>query len=224
MQYIIKYVDEYNKTHYHDELNGRLIKFASIKDAEEKIEELMADEYEMFSTVITKFYIEQLSETVVKEIKSFKIADNSENNECTLSCTKESANELEGSLAEVKKQYDVKITEDKTYENGSRMLKFTYSKKKKDIPSVSDKNYDAVLIHYNNNFILSFDAEKFYVEVNALARVLMDKYKDDIVVYNLERRNNAGLVSFTLIKHQEDFKKSLLKGAEVFFRVKVVEK
>jgi hypothetical protein len=57
-----------------------------------------------------------------------------------------------------------------------------------------------------------------------LARVLMDKYKEKVILYNSERRNNAGTISFTLSKNQEEFKKDLIKGAEIFFKVKVIEK
>lgn len=223
MAYLLKYTDEFGGTGYFDDFNDKLVEFKTIAEAEKKAEELLDMEYDDFGSAITKYYIVEVGAKSLKEIKSFRVSDDA--HECILSCTDDSTNDLENSLAEVKKQYDIDITEDRTYDNGSRVIRFTYEKKKKEEkPVAENKDYEVVVIHSKNTFTIGFDVKKSFIELNLLTRVLMDKYRDEIVIYNSERRNNAGTISFTLAKKQEEFKKDLLKGAEVFFKVKTIEK
>jgi len=221
MAYLLKYTDEFGGTGYFDDFNDKLVEFNTTAEAEKKAEELLDMEYDDFGTAITKYYVVEVGAKALKEIKSFRITD--DGTECALSCTDDSAKELENSLAEVKKQYDIDITEDRTYDNGSRIIRFTYQKKKKEEKSVVNNDYEVVVIHGKNVFTIGFDVKKCFVELNLLARVLMDKYRDEIISYNSERRNNAGTISFALVKKQEEFKEDLLKGIEVFFKAKVIE-
>ena len=214
MSYLLRSISEYGDVSYFDDFTKELIEFKTLEDAEKKAEELLDMEYEDFGSAITKYSIVELKEKSVKDISSFKICDDGK--ECILSCTSDFASQLEDSLKEAKKQYDCKITKDKTYENGSRVIQFTYSKKKE-----KEEDCDVILKVKDNRFEAIYDT-KDRMEMSALAYALKDKYKDELSYFCDERVNNAGCLTFKLTNNKEEFKKDFLKCAEIFFKVKVV--
>ena len=214
MSYLLRSVSEYGEVGYFDDFSKELIEFKTLEEAEKKAEELLDMEYEDFGSAITKYSIVELKEKSLKDISSFRICDDGK--ECILSCTSDMASTLDDSLKEAKKHYECAITKDKTYDNGSRVIQFTYHKKKKEekfdvILKVKDKTFEAIY------------KTKDRMEMSALAYALKDKYKDELSYFCDERVNNEGRLTFKLIHTKEEFKKDFLKCAEIFFKVKVLD-
>lgn len=222
--YVLKLLDEYGKTSYFSEtLDNAPQRFDTVEEAEEKANELLNLEFDDFASAITKYYIVKLEEVEEKSIESFRMNDDGK--ECVLSCTDTAMDKLTGSLNEIKKLYDVNVISDRTYENGSRVVKFKYTKKKEKVeePKKKEEEYDILIVNKGNVFSIGYKTKNNF-EVTMLARVLRDKYKDDIIYYSSERENEVGLTYFKLVDKQKEFKDDLIKGAELFFKVKYVEK
>lgn len=219
--YLLKYETEYNEVNYVTDnfSEGNPLEFKTISEAEKKAEELLDMEYDDFGSAITKYYITEVRDEPLKRIKSFRVCDDGK--ECILSCTEDLTDQLEGSLEEVKKNYEITVTSDKIYENGSRVVKFSYKKKKSEV-NPKEEDCSIILKIEGNIFKASYKMEN-RMEMSALAYAMKDKYKDELAYFCDERINNNGFLTFKLTGKKKEFKEDFLKCAEIFFKVKVVE-
>lgn len=219
--YLLKHETEYGEVNYvTDNLDNNPLEFKTISEAEKKAEELLDMEYDDFGSAITKYYITEVRDEPLKYIKSFKVCDDGK--ECILSCTDDLVDQLIGSIEEVKKQYDIEFTSDRTYSNGSRVVKFSYKKKKENSVKPKEENYAVILKIEDNVFKASYKMEN-RMEMSALAYAMKDKYKDELSYFCDERINNSGFLTFKLTNKKKEFKEDFLKCAKIFFKVKVVE-
>ena len=219
--YLLKYETEYGEVNYvTDNLDdNNPIEFRNIPEAEKKAEELLDMEYDDFGSAITKYYITKVQDEPLKYIKSFKVCDDGK--ECILSCTNDLVEQLNGCIEEVKKKYDITVISDKTYSNGSKVVKFSY-KEKKETTKPKAEDYAVLLKIEDNVFKASYKMEN-RMEMSALAYAMKDKYKDELAYFCDERINNSGFLTFKLTGKKKEFKEDFLKCAEIFFKVKVVE-
>lgn len=215
--YVLAYQDEYGKKHYYSEAgSGEITQFKSIKEAEDKANELLDWEYDDFGSAITKYSVVRLEEQSSVPIKSFRICDDGK--ECTLSCTEDAVNELNGALAEVKKQYDYKILKDKTYNNGSKVVQFSYEKKTEE-----KSEYNIVLACSKDTYVIAYKVED-HIEISTICSVLREKYSKYITFFSNKRDNKSGTYTFILTDKYNEFKDDFLNMAKIFFKVKVIEK
>ena len=72
--YVLAYQDEYGKKHYYSEAaSGEITQFKSIKEAEDKANELLDWEYDDFGSAITKYSVVRLEEQSSVPVKSTSV-------------------------------------------------------------------------------------------------------------------------------------------------------
>lgn len=63
--YYLKYQGEYGNVNYYTDLKNNIVKFNTVKEAKAKAKELTDDEYSLFNMVVSRYYVVEVSETIV---------------------------------------------------------------------------------------------------------------------------------------------------------------
>lgn len=210
--YYLKYQDEYGNVNYYTDLKNNIVKFNTVKEAKAKAKELTDDEYSLFNMVVSRYYVVEVSETIVDYQDTFKIFDDKEHNTCILSATKDAVSNIDLGLEGVKNKFDYEIISDKTYKNGSRAVEFVYKEKE-------NTEYDIVIAHEENTFVIAYYIND-YEKVNKIASHLNKGFGKHISYFVCKRENDKCSMTFTVKDKVSEFKDSLFKLADESFKVK----
>lgn len=176
--YSIKYVDEYGETHWFSEPDDEsTTTFKTVEEAEEKINQLLSDEFEMFDSALADYYVVSVEESVVKGIDHLTTCVDKEGQLIIISANADKADEMDA-LIDTLKENGCHVVYSKEYANKSKLVHVAYTDEEvlKLLPD-SEEDEDLTVDYGNGVFVLTYD-EDYFKDVQTITALVTDKYKD----------------------------------------------
>ena len=176
--YCIKYVDEYGKTHWFRELDDEsTTTFETVEEAEEKINQLLSDEFEMFDSALADYYVVSVEESVVKGIDHLTTYVDEEGQLIVISANADKTDEMDA-LIDTLKENGCSVVYSKEYANKSKLVHVAYTDEEvlKLLPD-EEETEDLTVDYDESVFVLKY-GEDYFEDVQTATAIMTYKYKD----------------------------------------------
>ena len=177
--YCIKYVDEYGKTHWFRELDDEsTTTFETVEEAEEKINQLLSDEFEMFDSALADYYVVSVEESVVKGIDHLTTYVDEEGQLIVISANADKTDEMDA-LIDTLKENGCSVVYSKEYANKSKLVHVAYTDEEvlKLLPDEEEETEDLTVDYDEGVFVLKY-GEDYFEDVQTATAIMTYKYKD----------------------------------------------
>lgn len=175
--YCIKYVDEYGQTHWFREFEDEsTTTFKTVEEAKEKINQLLSDEFEMFDSALSDYYVVSVEESVVTGIDHLTTYVDEEGQLIIISANADKADEMDA-LINTLKENGCSVVYSKEYANKSKLVHVAYTDEEvlKLLPN-EDEEEDFTVSYGKGVFVLKYD-EDYFDDVQATTAIVLHKYK-----------------------------------------------
>lgn len=175
--YSIKYVDEYGKTHWFREFEDEsTTTFKTVEEAKEKIHQLLSDEFEMFDSALSDYYVVSVEESVVTGIDHLTTYVDEEGQLIIISANADKADEMDA-LINTLKENGCSVVYSKEYANKSKLVHVAYIDEEvlKLLPN-EDEEEDFTVSYGKGIFVFKYDEDYFY-DVQTATALALHKYK-----------------------------------------------
>lgn len=176
--YCIKYVDEYGEAHWFREPDDEYTTiFKTVEEAEEKINQLLSDEFEMFDSALADYYVVSVEESVVKGIDHLTTCVDKEGQLIIISANADKADEMDA-LIDTLKDNGCSVVYSKEYANKSKLVHVAYTDEEvlKLLPD-SEEDEDLTVDYGEGVFVFKY-GEDYFNDVQTITALVTDKYKD----------------------------------------------
>ena len=176
--YSIKYVDEYGETHWFSEPDDEsTTTFKTVEEAEEKINQLLSAEFEMFDSALADYYVVSVEESVVRGIDHLTTYVDEDGQLIIISANADKADEM-NALIDTLKDNGCSVVYSKEYANKSKLVHVAYTDEEvlKLLPD-SEKDEDLTVDYGEGVFVLKY-GEDYFKDVQTITALVTDKYKD----------------------------------------------
>ena len=175
--YCIKYVDEYGETHWFREFEDEsTTTFKTVEEAKEKINQLLSDEFEMFDSALSDYYIVSVEESVVTGIDHLTTYVDEEGQLIIISANADKADEMDA-LINTLKENGCSVVYSKEYANKSKLVHVAYTDEEvlKLLPN--EEEDEGFTVSYGKGiFVFKYDEDYFY-DVQTATAIVLHKYK-----------------------------------------------
>ena len=175
--YCIKYVDEYGQTHWFREFEDEsTTTFKTVEEAKEKINQLLSDEFEMFDSALSDYYIVSVEESVVTGIDHLTTYVDEEGQLIIISANADKADEMDA-LINTLKENGCSVVYSKEYANKSKLVHVAYTDEEvlKLLPN--EEEDEGFTVSYGKGiFVFKYDEDYFY-DVQTATALALHKYK-----------------------------------------------
>lgn len=175
--YCIKCVDEYGQTHwFHKFKDESTTTFKTVEEAKEKIHQLLSDEFEMFDSALSDYYVVSVEKSVVTGIDHLTTYVDEEGQLIIISANADKADEMDA-LINTLKENGCSVVYSKEYANKSKLVHVAYTDEEvlKLLPNKEED--EGFTVSYGKGiFVFKYDEYYFYDVQTATALVLY-KYK-----------------------------------------------
>lgn len=175
--YCIKYVDEYGQTHWFREFEDEsTTTFKTVEEAKEKINQLLSDEFEMFDSALSDYYVVSVEESVVTGIDHLTTYVDEEGQLIIISANADKADEMDA-LINTLKENGCSVVYSKEYANKSKLVHVAYTDEEvlKLLPN-EDEEEDFTVSYGKGVFVLKYD-EDYFDDVQSTTAIVLHKYK-----------------------------------------------
>ena len=177
--YCIKYVDEYGETHWFREFEDEsTTTFKTVEEAKEKIHQLLSDEFEMFDSALSDYYVVSVEESVVTGIDHLTTYVDEEGQLIIISANADKADEMDA-LINTLKENGCSVVYSKEYANKSKLVHVAYTDEEV-LKLLSDEEED-------EDFTVSYGKGIFVFKYDE------DYFKDSFLVLVLVREDNGNV-------------------------------
>ena len=176
--YSIKYVDEYGKTHWFREFDDEsTTTFETVEEAEEKIHQLLSDEFEMFDSALADYYVVSVEESVVTGIDHLTTYVDEEGQIIVISANADKTDEMDA-LIDTLKENGCSVVYSKEYANKSKLVHVAYTDEEVlKLLSDEEKEEEGLTISYGKGiFVFKYD-EDYFDDVQTTTAIVLHKYK-----------------------------------------------
>lgn len=178
--YCIKYVDEYGETHWFRDIDDEVTTtFETVEEAEEKINQLLSDEFEMFDSALADYYVVSVEESVVKGIDHLTTCVDKEGQLIIISANADKTKDMDA-LIDTLKENGCSVVYSKEYANESKLVHIAYTDEEvlKLLPDEEEEEDEDLTVSYGNGvFVLMYD-EDYFEDVQTTTALVTNKYKD----------------------------------------------
>lgn len=177
--YSIKYVDEYGETHWFREFEDEsTTTFETVEEAEEKIHQLLSDEFEMFDSALADYYVVSVEESVVTGIDHLTTYVNEEGQLIVISANADKTDEMDA-LIDTLKENGCSVVYSKEYANKSKLVHVAYTDEEvlKLLPDEGEETEDLTVDYDEGVFVLKY-GEDYFEDVQTATAIMTYKYKD----------------------------------------------
>lgn len=178
--YSIKYVDEYGETHWFSEPDDEYTTtFKTVEEAEEKINQLLSDEFEMFDSALADYYVVSVEESVVRGIDHLTTYVDEEEQLIIISANADKDDEMDA-LIDTLKENGCHVVYSKEYANKSKLVHVAYTDEEvlKLLPDNEEEEDEPLTVSYGNGvFVLTYD-EDCFEDVQTTTALVVQKYKN----------------------------------------------
>lgn len=175
--YSIKYVDEYGQTHWFREFEDEsTTTFKTVEEAKEKINQLLSDEFEMFDSALSDYYVVSVEESVVTGIDHLTTYVDEEGQLIIISANADKADEMDA-LINTLKENGCSVVYSKEYANKSKLVHVAYTDEEvlKLLPNEDEE--EGFTVSYGKGiFVFKYDEDYFY-DVQTATALALHKYK-----------------------------------------------
>lgn len=175
--YCIKYVDEYGQTHWFREFEDEsTTTFKTVEEAKEKIHQLLSDEFEMFDSALSDYYVVSVEESVVTGIDHLTTYVDEEGQLIIISANADKADEMDA-LINTLKENGCSVVYSKEYANKSKLVHVAYTDEEvlKLLPN--EEEDEGFTVSYGKGiFVFKYD-EDYFEDVQTTTALVLYKYK-----------------------------------------------
>lgn len=175
--YSIKYVDEYGETHWFREFEDEsTTTFKTVEKAKEKIHQLLSDEFEMFDSALSDYYVVSVEESVVTGIDHLTTYVDEEGQLIIISANADKADEMDA-LINTLKENGCSVVYSKEYANKSKLVHVAYTDEEvlKLLPD-EEEDEDFTVSYGKGIFVFKYD-EDYFDDVQTTTALALHKYK-----------------------------------------------
>lgn len=178
--YCIKYVDEYGETHWFREFEDEsTTTFKTVEEAEEKINQLLSDEFEMFDSALADYYVVSVEESVVKGIDHLTTCVDKEGQLIIISANADKTKDMDA-LIDTLKENGCSVVYSKEYANESKLVHIAYTDEEvlKLLPDEEEEEEteDLTVDYGEGVFVLKY-SEDCFDDVQTVTASMLNKYK-----------------------------------------------
>lgn len=177
--YSIKYVDEYGETHWFSEPDDEsTTTFETVEEAEEKIHQLLSDEFEMFDSALADYYVVSVEESVVTGIDHLTTYVDEEGQIIVISANADKTDEMDA-LIDTLKENGCSVVYSKEYANKSKLVHVAYTDEEvlKLLPDEEEEETEDLTVDYGEGvFVLKY-GEDCFDDVQTVIAIMINKCK-----------------------------------------------
>ena len=176
--YSIKYVDEYGKTHWFREFDDEsTTTFETVEEAEEKINQLLSDEFEMFDSALADYYVVSVEESVVTGIDHLTTYVDEEGQIIVISANADKTDEMDA-IIDTLKENGCSVVYSKEYANKSKLVHVAYTDEEVlKLLSDEEEEEEGLTVSYGKGiFVFKYD-EDYFDDVQSTTAIVLHKYK-----------------------------------------------
>ena len=176
--YCIKYVDEYGEAHWFRELEDEsTTTFETVEEAEEKIHQLLSDEFEMFDSALSDYYVVSVEESVVTGIDHLTTYVDEEGQLIIISANADKTDEMDA-LIDTLKENGCSVVYSKEYANKSKLVHVAYTDEEvlKLLPDEEEDDEGFTVSYGKGIFVFKYD-EDYFEDVQTTTALVLHKYK-----------------------------------------------